>query len=136
MPYTVASLTSAADCDLMLTMAGKQKSDLSFRKLSLERQQTHYAENAVELESELAIANAEAAALDSVIATLPEGDIKDENVTRRKRLELKQFLLNEKKDNFGGVALLDKEHDLALVSRQVEEIDVFIAAVTARKAVL
>jgi len=120
----------------MLTMANKQKNDLSFRRLSLERQQTSYAENAVELDAELQITNAEATALDTVIAALPDGETKDDNVTRRKRLELKQFLLNEKKVNFGGVALLDKQFDLARVNKEIEETDTFIAAVQARKAVL
>ena len=136
MSYTVASLTVAADCDLTLAMANKQKSDLMYRKISLERQQKRYAENAIEVESELQTANAEAAALDSVIASLPDGDIKDDNITRKKRLELKQFLLTEKKENYGGVALLDKEYDLARVNKELEETEAFIAAIIARKAVL
>src|SRR5882757_2673313 len=106
MPYSVSSVTTAADCDLLINMTNKQKNDLTYRKLSLERQRTHYAETSLELEAELQTVNAEAAALDSVIASLPDGDVKDDNVTRKKRLELKQFLLTEKKENYGGVALL------------------------------
>ena len=136
MPYSVSSLTTAADCDLMLTMVNKQKNDLSFRKISLERQQAHYAENAIELDADLQTATAEANALDAVIATLPDGDVKDDNITRKKKLELKLFLLNDKKQNFGGIALLDKEFDLARVVKELEETEAFIAAVQARKAAL
>jgi hypothetical protein len=136
MPYSVSSITTAADCDLLINMTNKQKNDLAYRKLSLERQRANYAETSLELEAELQTVNAEAAALDAVIATLPDGDVKDDNVTRKKRLELKQFLLTEKKENYGGVALLDKEYDLARVNQELTETDAFIAALEARKAAL
>ena len=136
MAYSVESLTSVADCDLMLGMAARQKSDLSFRRTSLERQRTHYAENAVDVEAELIAANAEYTALETVIATLPEGQVKDDNTTRLKKLDLKRYLLNEKKESYGGVALIDKEFDLARVDKQLDEADAFIAALQARKAAL
>jgi len=136
MAYSVNSLTSAADCDLMLDVAEKQKSDLSFRKISLERRQTQYAENAVEFEADLQVTTSELSALGTIIAALPEGQVKDDNITRQKRLELKLFLLNEKKEDFGGIALVDKEFDLARVIKELEETDAFITAVQARKAAL
>jgi len=136
MVYSVSSLTSASDCDLMLDVAEKQKSDLSFRKISLERRQTQYAENAVEFEADLQATTSELSALGTIIAALPEGQVKDDNITRQKKLELKLFLLNDKKENYGGIALVDKEFDLARVIKELEETDAFIAAVQARKAAL
>ena len=136
MVYSVSSLTSASDCDLMLDVAEKKKSDLSFRKISLERRQTQYAENAVEFEADLQATTSELSALGTIIAALPEGQVKDDNITRQKKLELKLFLLNDKKENYGGIALVDKEFDLARVIKELEETDAFIAAVQARKAAL
>lgn len=72
----------------------------------------------------------------SGIYTLPDGDTKDENITKKKKLELKQYLLNERKDNYGAVALLEKEFHLARVEKELLEADDFIAALTARKAAL
>ena len=136
MPYTVTYLTTVADCDLMLAKADQQKSDLNYRKLTLERQKTRFAETAVEVEAELQASNSEATALDAIIASLPDGDTKDETVVRKRKLELKLFLLQQKKDDFGGSALVEKEFDLGRVNKELEEADAFIAAVTARKAAL
>ena len=136
MAYSVNSLTTAADCDLMLGVAEKEKNDLSFRKISLERRQKQYAENSIDLEADLQATTAELSALGTIIAALPEGQVKDDNITRQKRLELKLFLLNDKKENYGGIALVDKEFDLARVIKELEETETFIAAVQARKAAL
>ena len=32
--YTVSNITTIADCDVLLTMANKEKADLAFKKLS------------------------------------------------------------------------------------------------------
>ena len=136
MTYSVDSLTSVADCDLMLGAAEKEKNDLSFRKTSLERKQTQFAGNAIEVEAGLQATTAELSALDTIIAALPDGQIKNGNITRKKRLELKLYLLNQKKGDNGGIALVDKEFDLGRVIKELEETDAFITAVKARKAAL
>lgn len=119
MDYTVNALTTAADCDLLLTIAAREKDDLSFRKMSLQRQQANYAENTVEIETVLQAATAELAVLDTIIAALPDGELKDDNITRQKKLQLKVFLLNEKKDSYGSVALLEKQFDVAKASKSL-----------------
>ena len=45
-------------------------------------------------------------------------------------------LLENRKESYGVVALLEKELDVARVSLELAEIDAFIEAVTARKAQL
>jgi hypothetical protein len=136
MEYFVNRLTTVADCDLLLSLAAKEKDDLTFRKLSLERQQANYAENAVEIDTELQAATAELTALDTIIAALQEGELKDDNITRQKRLQLKVFLLNDKKGSYGSVALLEKQFDVAKVITNLEEADAYIGALQARKAQL
>jgi len=49
---------------------------------------------------------------------------------------LKQFLLTEKQHDYGVVALLNKEFDLAVLNLQLTELDAFIAALEARKAAI
>ena len=88
------------------------------------------------MEAGLQATTAELSALDTIIAALPDGDIKSANTTRKKRLELKLYLLNQKKGDNGGIALVDKEFDLGRVIKELEETDTFINAVKARKAAL
>ena len=47
--YSVTNLTTIADCDVLLTMANKEKADLAFKKLSEERLVTNYSTTSVEI---------------------------------------------------------------------------------------
>jgi hypothetical protein len=136
MSYSVNLISTAADCDLLLSLSAKEKSDLEFRKLSQDRQRSSYAETAVEVETELQAVNAELAALNTIIAGLPPGQVKDDNITKQKKLELKQYLLTEKKDNYGAVALLEKEFTLARIDKELAATQEFTTALEARKAAL
>ena len=136
MAYSVNALSTAADCDVLLNISAKEKSDLEFKKISLQRQQTNYSKSAVEIDTELQAIAAELTALATVIASLPDGDIKDDTVKKQKKLQLKHFLLEERKENYGSVALLEKEFNLARTEKELQETDAFIAALQARKATL
>ncbi len=134
--YTVSNLTTIADCDVLLTMANKEKADLAFKKLSEERLVTNYSTTSVEIDAVLQGVLAEISAVDTIIATLPEGSTKENEEKRKVRLEYKKFLLENRKESYGAVALLEKELDLERVNKQLEEVNLFIDAVTAHKATL
>jgi hypothetical protein len=134
--YTVSNLTTIADCDVLLTMANKEKADLAFKKLSEERLVTNYSSTSVEIDAVLQGVIAEISAVDSVIAVLPEGSTKDFEEKRKVRLEYKKFLLENRKESYGAVALLEKELELERVNKQLDEVNVFIDAITAHKATL
>ena len=133
MNYSVTTLTTVADCDTVLALIDKETKDLSFRKLSLERQQENYANTTLEVSSEITVLNTELSAVNTVIATLPDGDTKDDNIKRQKKLEYNLFLLTNRKANYGAIALLEKEFSIARVIQELAEADAFVAAVTARK---
>ncbi len=134
--YTVSNLTTIADCDVLLTMANKEKADLVFKKLSEERLVTNYSTTSVEIDAVLQGVLAEISAVDTIIATLPEGATKENEEKRKVRLEYKKFLLENRKESYGAVALLEKELDLERVNKQLDEVNLFIDAVTAHKATL
>ena len=134
--YTVSNLTTIADCDVLLTMANKEKADLAFKKLSEERLVTNYSTASVEIDAVLQGVIAEIAAVDSILAVLPNGPTKDSEEKRKVRLEYKKFLLENRKESYGAVALLEKELDLERVNKQLDEVNLFIDAVTAHKATL
>jgi hypothetical protein len=134
--YSVSNITTIADCDVLLGMAQKEKSDLAFKRLSEERLVTNYGNTAVEIDAILQGVIAEIAAVDTVLAILPEGSTRDAEEKRKVRLEYRKFLLENRKESYGAVALLEKQLDLQRVIKQLDEVDLFIDQITAHKATL
>ena len=136
MSYSVNGITQIADCDVLLTWAQKEKAELEFKKLSEDRLTTRFETSAVEVESILQGVIAELSAITSVIAVLPEGPTKVNELKRKVKLEYKKFLLENRKESYGAVALLQKELDFERVNNELEEVDAFITVITTRKAAL
>lgn len=134
--YAVSNLTTVADCDVLLNMANKEKADLNFKKLSDERLVNNYSNTSVEISVILEGVIAEISAVTTVLNVLPEGPTKDAEEKRKVRLEYKKFLLETRKESYGAVALLEKQLDLERVSKQIDEVDAFILAITNHKATL
>jgi hypothetical protein len=136
MSYSVEKITTTADCDLLLSLAAKEKANQTFKRLSEERLTMNYSETSIEIDAELQLVNSEIAATETIVATLPAGKSKEEAIKKKTKLEYKKFLLTNRKESYGALALLEKELDLKRVTVEINEIDTFIAAVTARKAAL
>jgi hypothetical protein len=136
MDYSAAQLTTVADCDAILAMAAKEKGDLEYRQTGIRRQQTSYADNSVEITTELAAVEAEIEAYTDIISGLPDGQSKKDAQTRLTKLEYRKFLLSSRQEDFGSLALLVKEMELGQLEKQLEELTAFQTAVTTRKAAL
>ncbi len=136
MSYSTSKITTVADCDLLLAWAAKEKADLNFKKLSEERLTDNYSTTSVEINAELQSVVTEISATETIIATLPEGNNKEDAVKKKVRLEDKKFLLENRKESYGVVALLEKELDLTKVTLELAEIDALTAAITKRKGEL
>lgn len=136
MSYSISNVTELADCDVLLTWAGKEKAELEFKRLFEERLTTKYGNTSIEVEAVLQGVIIEIAAIDTIINVLPEGSAKEEQIKNKVKLEYKKFLLENRKESYGTVALLQKELDLERVGKELEEVDAFIAIVTAHKATL
>ncbi len=136
MNYSISNLTQVADCNALLSWAAKEKADLNFKKISDERLTLKYGETAQELDAVLQGVLAELAATDTIISVLPDGPSKEDALNKKTRLEYKKFLLETRRESYGTVALLEKEMDLARVTQELNEVEVFITTVSARKAEL
>ncbi len=136
MSYSTSKITTVADCDLLLAWAAKEKADLNFKKLSEERLTNNYSTASIEIDAELQSVLTEITATETIIAALPAGNSKDDAVKKKVRLEYKKFLLENRKESYGVVALLEKELDLTKVTLELTEIDAFTDAITTRKAAL
>lgn len=136
MSYSITAVTTTADCDVLLTSADKEKAELEFKKLSEERLVNKYATTSVEVEGILQGVLVELSAVETIIGVLPDGPTKEEELKKKVKLEYKKFLLENRKESYGAVALLEKEMDLNRVARELEEVNEFISVVTAHKATL
>lgn len=134
--YSLNKITTVADCNVLLTWAEKEKSDLTFKQLSIERITVNYGSTSVEIDAVLQAVNIELNANQTVFVTLSEGPSKEDMEKKIKRLEYKKFLLENRKESYGAVALLEKQLDLARVEKELDEVDAFIETVTAHKATL
>lgn len=136
MNYSLTQLQTVNECDSLLSVAQKEKDNLLFRQTSLLRQIDSYKTRALVTVGELQVVNAELAVLEGLVASLPEGPTKDDNIAKLKKLEYRQFLLTSRSADYGSVALLDKEFDLARTSKEIEEADNFILSVETHRATL
>ena len=67
---------------------------------------------------------------------MPDGPTKEEEIKKKVKLEYKKFLLENRKESYGAVALLEKELDLARVVQQLNEVNAFITVITDHKTTL
>jgi hypothetical protein len=136
MSYSINKITTIADCNLLLAWAAKEKANLNFKKLSEERLTNNYSTASIEIDAELQSVITEIAATETIIAALPSGNSREDAIKKKVRLEYKKFLLENRKESYGVVALLEKELDLTKVTLELTEIDTFTNAITVRKASL
>ena len=95
-----------------------------------------YATTSVEVDAILQGVLVELSAVNTIIDVLPEGPTKEEEKKKKIKLEYKKFLLENRKESYGAVALLEKELDLARVVKELEEVNAFITIITDHKATL
>ncbi len=134
--YSLNKITTVADCNVLLTWAEKEKSDLTFKQLSVERVTVNYSSTSVEVDAVLQGVVAEITAIETIITTLPEGQTKEDLLKKKTRLEYKKFLLENRKESYGSVALLEKELDLERINKELDEVEAFITSITDHKATL
>jgi hypothetical protein len=132
MNYSISNLTLVSDCNALVAWAVKEKAELNYKKITIERLTQKYAETSVGLDAEIQGVIAEIAANDTIISVLPDGPTKEAALDKKTRLEYKKFVLENRKESFGSVALLQKESEMGRVDQQIAELDAFLAAVEAR----
>jgi hypothetical protein len=136
MDYSIEKLQTVADCNSLQALVNKEKSDLEYKKLTLERGHTNYLERSTKIASDMALTNNEIAALNTILGTLPEGNAKDDARVKKTKAEYHLFTLNEQNDQYGVVPLLQKELEITLIEKQLVEMDGFYQAIEAKKGTL
>ncbi|MFK7001852.1 hypothetical protein [Flavobacterium oreochromis] len=134
--YTIEKLTQVSDCDAILAWVKNEKENLELKKLNEVKLTKNYLSTSLSIDTELQSVNSQIATLNALIPTLPIGSIKEENLKKLKKLEYKKFLLEDRKINYGAVALLQKELDVERLTKELEEINAFILLVTQKRTSL
>jgi len=136
MKYSISNLKEVTDRIELLSWAERERSDLDIKRILDERFAVRFTGTAIEVEAILQGVTAELNALYIIIAGLPEGSVKEENIKKKTRLEYKKFLLETRKESYNTVALLEKEMDLGRLYQEIAEVDVFISAIQDQKTLL
>ena len=132
MNYTVSLLTNVPDCQALINIATREKSDLNYRKEGLMRLSQNATLTSAEIEAELTSVNAELAALQTLIDNLPDGPIKEDTIRRFKKADYKKVLLEGRRGKYGVLSILGREYDIACIDHDIAEADAYIAAITDR----
>jgi hypothetical protein len=90
----------------------------------------------VDVIEELAEAQEEVTFLTGRLSNMVDGPRKSRRMLDLKRAEAKVQELTNRKENFNLITIMDAQLDLARLESQLEEIDSFVAEVTAHKATL
>ena len=135
MSFSVNRLTTAAQCDLLLTAKQRERTGLVNRLNNLQFQLANW-DDATSAEAELTATLALIAGLTPVVDALPEGDDKRRNQNQLNRYETRANNLTGKVENYGVMALLEKELDRDTLTSDIATLDTFVVAVTTRRAAL
>ena len=133
MSYTLTMLTTKADCTALINIASAEKADALYKKQGLERQSQSASSTSMEIAANLAAVNSELEALETILANLPPGPTYDQNLVKKKKADYKKFLLEQRQINFGPIAVVEKQYDIACLTETLAETDAFIVALEAKR---
>ena len=136
MKISTQMITSKSECDLLITMVNKEKRVLEHRKEGMVMQHEDAAVRTVEIEAELQSIAIQLTALDGFITSLPEGDIKKDNLLKQENFRHRQFTLRDRQSDLNVITLVEKEFDIIKLESQIEDADTFIREITDRKNAL
>jgi len=132
MEYSILLLKSKDDCNALLATANEDKATLEFRKITLERHRVTSSGSSVSIETELQTLQAQINVSESIIANIPDGDVKSKEQTKLLGLNYRKAVLTERKNSHGVIAVLQTEYDIDCVVKDIAATDLFIETVTAR----
>jgi hypothetical protein len=117
-------------------MATERKADLQFELTVNQRALNGQGKITDSINASMLSTVAEITGTEAAIAAIPDGQSKTDLQNKLRRLNDRKDNLSERLQKTGAAALLDTELETALLQAQIEQIDLFLAAVAARKAAL
>ncbi len=134
MSYSFNSITTVADCDALLLLANREKSEINYSIDTITRRINSMTNSAADLAADLAEVQAKLATVETIIASLPDGEAKEEAITERMGYEYRLRVLNDRMDNYGAIALLRRENELEVQNAALDRQEIFITEIQNRRA--
>lgn len=134
MSYSFNSITTVADCDALLLLANREKSEINYSIDTITRRINSMTTSAADLAADLAEVQAKLATVETIIASLPDGEAKEEAITERMGYEYRLRVLNDRMDNYGAIALLRRENELEVQNAALDRQEIFITEIQNRRA--
>ena len=135
MGFSVNKLTTIAQCDGLLATKQRERTGLVNRLNNLQFQLDNW-DDATSATTELTATQALITGLTPVVTALPDGDDKRRNQNQLNRYQTRANNLTGKVENYGVLALLEKELDRDTLTGDIATLDTFVTAVTTRRAEL
>jgi hypothetical protein len=136
MNYSLSKFATIEACDQKLAEVNLEKEDLNVKKVQLVRKHTAAEVNSPLVSTQIAEVQLEINGLDAMIATYPDGDLKNQYLAKRSTKVSKLLTLTQRLEGFNDMALLDQEYEVNCIDRSLTETDAFIVAINTRKAEL
>jgi hypothetical protein len=138
-PITMIDLTlitQPTEAEQLLRMALRDKRNLMVRKDSLSVRNENASEDGAERLADIAATQAELASANAMIASLPEGNRKEAEITKKMATEVRLRRLTQNGDAGSPLSIVERQYDAEILEREIAGIDAFIDAVNAHKATL
>jgi len=136
MAYTLTLLTTAAECDAVLTQLQSRLRTLNQQASTLVFQQENAEESVADIDIALATATSEVDSLTLLVPTIANAQVKKRKQELLRQAESRQASLRYRRESRGGAAALLLELDYDQITAQIDQIRALAAAVTTHKATL
>ena len=136
MSYSIGQVQQGADLTLLRNEALKERRRLLAKKTTIEIQVGNLSENKDEISGGLTAVNQEVNTITTVVAGLSDGPTKEDFTVKLRKLEFRQFLLQNRAKSKGLVPVIQYEHDIKVIDAIVVVIDDFIVRLDAGLAAL
>ena len=132
MNFSTLLLKTKDDCNALLATANEDKATLQFRKVTLERHRVTSSGSSISIETDLQMIQAQINVSESIIASIPDGEVKNKEITKLMGLNYRKAVLTDRKNSHGVIAVLQTEHDIDCVDKDIAATDSFIEAIQNR----
>ena len=136
MSYNVEWIETVEECDLLISHADDEVSEVGVEIVNLQQRQKSLGTVTGQVNDEYQSNQQQLASLYTTIPTQVEGKTKRENVKEQKRLEYRQALLGDRKESYSNVARVENQRQIKRCQADLAELNIYRSELQARKNVL
>jgi hypothetical protein len=132
--FTLSLITGADLCDLLIKSAQRDQRVLEARITNLSVRNENSSENSASYAAELSELTAGISTSVTILAALPEGNLKEKELTKKMELELRLRKLTTGEISYSPEAILEREYEILKCTKLKEAAAEFEAALVQRKS--